>query len=210
MNNMNSSAAATHSSAHDRRFPVLELNEEHRIQAGMLCFICSEVAFFGTLIVAYITYLGQDTVGPTPAEVLRWPLVIAGTIALVSSSVTVHLASGALWAGAMSAFFGWLGLTILLGAGFLVATALEWHELIWKDGLSISTNLFGTTYFTLVGFHALHVTVGVLLLSLMFALAVRRLVSSQHFVGFEVVSWYWHFVDVVWIVVFSIVYLLGR
>ncbi len=110
----------------------------------------------------------------------------------------------------MPAFFRWLALTIVLGASFLAATAAEWHELIWNDGFTISTNLFGTTYFTLVGFHALHVTVGVLLLSLMFVLAARRFLSARHSVGFEVVSWYWHFVDAVWIVVFSVVYLFGR
>ncbi len=110
----------------------------------------------------------------------------------------------------MQDYYRWLAATIVLGIAFLVGTAAEWRELIFEDGLTISTNLFGTTYFTLVGFHALHVTGGVILLSLMFALAVRHHVSRQHHVGFEVVSWYWHFVDSVWIVVFTVVYLIGR
>ncbi|HEY4313489.1 MAG TPA: heme-copper oxidase subunit III [Pirellulales bacterium] len=203
------SAAAT-GHGHHRGFPAADFNEEHRVQVGMACFICSEAAFFSTLIVAYITYLGKDTIGPTPAEVLRWPLVIAGTIALVSSSFTVHWANSALRQGDLSAFRRWLAATILLGIAFLAGTAAEWRDLIVEHGLTIGTNLFGTTYFTLVGFHALHVTVGVIVLTLMLALSAKRFVSQQHQVGFEVVSWYWHLVDSVWLVVFTVVYVIGR
>jgi len=187
----------------------VDFDEAHRVRVGMVCFLCSEVAFFGTLIVAYLTYLGQDTSGPTPAEVLSRPLVVAGTVALVASSITVHLAAAALRTGAMGKFHNWLAATILLGVLFLVGTAVEWHNLIYQQGLLISTNLFGTTYYTLVGFHALHVTIGVLLLSLMFMLSPAGFVSREHCEGFEVVSWYWHFVDCVWLVVFTVVYVIG-
>ncbi len=186
-----------------------DFDEAHRVRVGMVCFLCSEVAFFGTLIVAYLTYLGQDTTGPTPAEVLSRPLVVAGTAALLASSLTAHLAVSALAKGAMARFRACLAATISLGVLFLAGTAVEWQGLIRDKGLLISTNLFGTTYYTLVGFHALHVTVGVLLLSLMLVLSQAGVVSREHREGFEVVSWYWHFVDGVWVVVFTVVYVIG-
>ena len=87
---------------------------------------------------------------------------------------------------------------------------LEWNELISKWGLTISRNMFGTTYFTLVGFHALHVTIGVIMMSIVFGLAWRRQITERNETGVEVVAWYWHFVDGVWVVVFTLVYFVGR
>ena len=98
----------------------------------------------------------------------------------------------------------------MLGVTFLACTAKEWHELIFTYGLTISRNLFGSTYFTLVGFHALHVTVGLILLSIVLVLGYREKISQQHAIGMEVISWYWHFVDGVWVVVLSLVYFIGR
>ncbi len=97
----------------------------------------------------------------------------------------------------------------MLGATFLACTAKEWSELIGRYGLTISRNLFGSSYFTLVGFHAAHVTVGLIALSIVFVLAWRRKITADNPVGVQVVSWYWHFVDGVWVVVFSLVYLIG-
>src|SRR5207237_8653052 len=124
---------------------------------------------------------------------------------LLSSGGTVHVADKSLRSGAISAFILWWSATIVLGVLFLLGTAYEWHELIVSHGLTISRNLFGTTYYTLVGFHALHVTVGVLIMILVLVLAWRQHVSPG---GVELVGWYWHFVDVVWIVVFTLVYLV--
>jgi cytochrome c oxidase subunit 3/cytochrome o ubiquinol oxidase subunit 3 len=178
-------------------------------QWGMLTFLLSEVAFFSTLIVTYITYMGKDQSGPTPA-ILSLPLVIGTTICLLTSSGTVHVADLALRRGAMATFFLFWSLTILLGATFLAGTAYEWYGLIYHHHLTISANLFGTTYFTLVGFHAFHVTVGVIVLSIMLVLAFRREVTQRHATAVEMTSWYWHFVDGVWVVVFTVVYLVGR
>jgi cytochrome c oxidase subunit 3 len=178
-------------------------------QWGMISFLLSEVAFFSTLIVTYLVYLGKDTSGPTPA-VLKLPLVLGTTACLLLSSGTVHLADHALRAGARSAFLGWWSATIALGVAFLLGTAYEWNGLIRDHGLTISRNLFGTTYYTLVGFHALHVTIGVLVMLTVLGLALRRQVTAQNTTGVQLVSWYWHFVDVVWIVVFTVVYLVGR
>jgi cytochrome c oxidase subunit 3/cytochrome o ubiquinol oxidase subunit 3 len=176
----------------------------------MICFLVSEVALFGTLIVTYLFYVGRDTVGPTPAEALKLPLVLGTTACLLASSATIHLAERALERAQRGAFLLWWLATILLGATFLAGTAYEWRELIYQYGLTISRNLFGTTYYTLVGLHALHVTGGVTLMTIVFALALGRQVSSAKGGAVGLVSWYWHFVDVVWVVVFTVVYVVGR
>jgi cytochrome c oxidase subunit 3/cytochrome o ubiquinol oxidase subunit 3 len=174
---------------------------------GMAAFLFSEAAFFSTLIVAYVTFKGHDTVGPTPGEVLSLGLVIGTTACLLASSLTVHLATRALDRGGAGPFGLWWGATIGLGIAFLAGTGYEWYGLIFEDGLTISRNLFGTTFYTLVGFHALHVTVGVIAMLIVLGLALARRISSAHAEAAHLVSWYWHFVDGVWIVVFSVVYL---
>jgi cytochrome c oxidase subunit 3/cytochrome o ubiquinol oxidase subunit 3 len=175
----------------------------------MLSFLLSEIAFFGTLIVTYIAFLGAEQTGPTP-KVLSLTLVIGTTICLLSSSGTVHLADKRLAAGEARGFICWWSATISLGVLFLAGTGYEWHDLITREGLTISRNVFGSTFYTLVGFHALHVTAGVIAMSIVLLLAVRGALGGKHRAGVEMVSWYWHFVDGVWIVVFTLVYLVGR
>lgn len=183
----------------------------NHVKVGMLAFLLSEVAFFSTLITTYVVFLQQTKGGtPNPAEVFHLPLVILASVCLFSSSFTIHLAELGMRRGQRGAFLGWWGLTIMLGVAFLVCTAKEWHELIFDYGLTISRNMFGSCYFTLVGFHALHVTVGLILLSTIWALAWRRRLSEHDHTPVEVISWYWHFVDGVWVVVFSLVYFIGR
>ena len=174
---------------------------------GMLSFLLSEIAFFSTLIVTYVTFKGEGTIGPTPGEVLSIPLVIGTTACLLSSSLTVHLATRALDRGARLLFCLLWAATIALGIGFLTGTAYEWYGLIVNDHLTISRNLFGTTFYTLVGFHALHVTVGVIAMLIVLGLALSRQITEAHGMAAHLVSWYWHFVDGVWIVVFTVVYL---
>jgi cytochrome c oxidase subunit 3/cytochrome o ubiquinol oxidase subunit 3 len=178
-------------------------------QVGMLAFLVSEIAFFGTLISAYVTFMGRDTSGPTPA-VLSLSLVLGMTFCLLSSSATVHLAEKALKGGSQAGFRMWWFFTIALGLIFLAGTAYEWHGLIYKEGLTISRNMFGTTYYTLVGFHAFHVTAGVVVMMIFLGLALNGQITQHNEISVGVVSWYWHFVDVVWIVVFTVVYLIGR
>jgi cytochrome c oxidase subunit 3/cytochrome o ubiquinol oxidase subunit 3 len=183
----------------------------HPLKVGMLTFLASEVAFFGTLLMTYVYFLRQTTQEtPNPSQVFRWPLVLISSACLFASSVTVHLAVHALHHPTRRRFLTWWGLTIVLGALFLVGTGLEWADLISVWGLTMSRNLFGSTYFTLVGFHAMHVTVGVILLSIVFGLAWRGLITIHNRVSVEVVSWYWHFVDGVWALVFTLVYIIGR
>lgn len=175
-------------------------------KVGMLCFLVTEVAFFSTLIVTYLIYI--ERIRPDARELLRLPLVIGSSLCLFASSWTVHKALGAL-PGDVAAFRKWLGATVVLGALFLVGTAKEWHELIFEHGLTLSRSIFGSAYFTLVGFHAFHVTLGVVMLTTVLALARGRMTAKLENSA-ELVSWYWHFVDAVWVVVFIVVYLVGR
>lgn len=177
---------------------------------GMAAFLLSEVAFFSTLIVTYVAFMGRDVVGPTPAEALSLPIVLISTVCLVSSSGVIHLAEKALRDSRVLAFGLLLAATIALGVVFLALTGVEWYGLINQQHLTISRNLFGSTYYTLVGFHAAHVTVGVLVMSIVLALTVRRDITEQHRTGMTLIGWYWHFVDVVWIVVFFVVYIISR
>jgi cytochrome c oxidase subunit 3 len=180
------------------------------VQWGMIAFLISEVAFFSTLIAAYVAFMGQDSVGPTPKEALSLGLVIATTICLVASSGVIHFAERALHRGQQAVFRSLWALTILLGVAFLAGTAYEWREFIVDKNLTISRNLFGTTYYTLVGFHAMHVTAGVVAMLIILFLAVRREVTSRNTVGVQLIGWYWHFVDVVWLVVFCVVYVTAK
>src|SRR5271157_190045 len=181
------------------------------VKVGMLTFLGSEAAFFGTLIMAYVYFLRQTTQEePNPSQVFRLPMILAASACLFSSSATIHVAEKALRRKSQEAFLGWWGLTIVLGLLFLLGTGLEWKNLIGRWGLTISRNLFGTTYFTLVGFHALHVTIGVIVMSIVFGLARSRQITAGNVTGVEVVSWYWHFVDGVWVVVFTLLYVVGR
>ncbi len=177
-------------------------------EVGMACLIIAESAIFTIFVVAYLFYAGKSPSGPTPREVLETPIFY--TICLLSSSLTIHLAARFLQSGRRGAFLSLWFLTIVLGGLFLFGTGQEWHRLIYEHGLTISTNLFGTTYYSLVGLHASHVTAGLIMLTtvLLFGLAGR--VGSEQSARLEVLSLYWHFVDVVWIVVFTVVYVLGR
>jgi cytochrome c oxidase subunit III len=211
---MSAAATTTAVPATGQAFPVAPAIVPERTlspgQWGLLSFLVSEVAFFGTLIVTYVFYLGKDVMGgPTPAQVLTLPLVLGTTACLLTSSLTIHLAERALGRGNQGGFLLLWAATIGLAVLFLLGTAYEWYGLI-SHGLTISRNLFGTTYYTLVGLHALHVTGGVTIMLIVLCLALRRQVTTANHAGVGLVAWYWHFVDVVWIVVFTVVYLVGR
>ncbi len=180
----------------------------YRGTVGMLCLILAEAAIFIIFVVAYIFYIGKSLSGPTPAQVLELP--IFGTICLLSSSFTVHMAVVALRRNNRSRTTLWLGATVLLGATFLITTAQEWYHLIYDKGLTIRTNLFGTTYYSLVGLHASHVVVGLVLLTLALFFSFTGRLHEAHEKKLDVLSLYWHFVDAVWVVVFTVVYIVGR
>jgi len=198
---INATASTHHAAPVEGAFPS-------RGRVGMCCLIATEAALFAIFVVAYLFYIGKSLHGPSPAQVLEVPML--PTICLLASSATIMLAERALRQGARVFFSGWWLLTMLLGAAFLYATAVEWYKLIFMDHLTISTNLFGTTFYSLVGFHAMHVTVGLLLLTVVFVLSVWGYVTPAQGERVAALSLYWHFVDVVWIVVFLVVYIIGR
>jgi cytochrome c oxidase subunit 3 len=175
---------------------------------AMLALILAETAIFGIFVVAYIYYIGKSLTGPYPRQVLELP--IFNTVCLLSSSFTIWIAERALKRDARGAFALWWAITVLLGAIFLVGTGLEWKKLIYHDGLTISTNLFGTTFYSLVGLHASHVIVGLTMLSIVLIFSLTGKLKREHSRQLEVLSLYWHFVDGVWVVVFTVVYIIGR
>ena len=179
-----------------------------RGRVGMYGLIAAEAAIFTIFVVAYLFYVGKSVAGPLPKDVLHTPIFL--TTCLLASSLTIHFAVTALRSGKMSSFALWWAFTIALGAVFLAGTAREWHHLIYDEGLTIRTNLFGTSYYSLVGLHAFHVTAGLLALVTVLLLTLRGHVGQEHVERLDVLSLYWHFVDTVWVVVFIVVYVIGR
>ena len=174
-----------------------------RRKVGVIGLILTESAMFTIFVVAYLFYIGKSA-----KDVLELPIL--ATICLLSSSVTVVLAEHAFRRGHNGGFRLWWLITILLAVAFLGSTAIEWRRLIFRDNLTISTNLFGTTFYSLVGLHASHVIVGLTLLVLVLILSLRGYVTRAHSEHVEMLSWYWHFVDGIWIIVFTVVYIIGR
>jgi len=174
----------------------------------MYYLIVAEAAIFTIFVVAYLFYMGKSLSGPTPQQVLHVPVFF--TICLLSSSITIHLAVRSLRKAKTAAFARWWFLTLFLGATFLAGTVVEWRHLIYDEGLTIQTNLFGTTYYSLVGLHAFHVLMGLLALCIVWLFAMFGKVKSEHAERVDTLALYWHFVDTVWVFVFLVVYVIGR
>jgi len=175
---------------------------------AMASLIIAESAIFSIFVVAYLYYIGRDVAGPTPREVLEIPYF--GTVCLLSSSFFIVLAERAIEHGKMAAFKLWWAVTMLLGAIFLADTGREWYTLIVHDHLTVHTNLFGTTFYSLVGLHASHVIIGLIMMLVVMVLGLARKVVPAHAARVKVLAMYWHFVDAVWVVVFTVVYIIGR
>lgn len=188
--------------------PELQWGPSAKGRTGMYCLISAESAIFTIFVVAYLFYLGKSRSGPTPQEVLHVPVFL--TVCLLSSSISIHIAVGALREAKIRAFARWWSLTLALGVTFLAGTALEWRHLIFDEGLTVETNLFGTTYYSLVGLHAFHVLMGLLALSIVSLFTLFRKVKAEYADRVDTLALYWHFVDTVWVVVFLVVYVIGR
>ncbi len=174
----------------------------------MWAFLGGECLFFGSLISTYMIYRGRSVNGPYPDEVLNIPVTSISTFVLLMSSLAMVLALAAIQRGDHQKFRLWLLSTAALGAIFLGFQAYEFSYFTVHDHLTITKNLFGATFFILTGFHGLHVTVGVIwLLSLVFTSLKGKLPQSAS-LSVEIAGLYWHFVDVVWIAIFTLVYLL--
>ena len=181
----------------------------------MVAFLCSEVALFSTLITTYVIFLGAETPGadaakmPTPGNSLDLGLVIINSICLLSSSATIYFALKARKRGAHVLYLIWFAITILLGIEFVLGTGYEWYGLMTEKQLWISTNSFGSTFYTLIGFHAFHVSIGILVMMILWVVEATRCLKAESEAP-ELVSWYWHFVDGVWILIFTLVYIISR
>jgi len=177
-------------------------------KVAIASLIVTESAMFTIFVVAYVYYIGKSLSGPYPSEVLETPIV--STICLLASSLTIMLAERSFKRESIRGFRLWWSITILLAAIFLGSTAAEWKRLIVDNHLTISTNLFGTTFYSLVGLHASHVIIGFSLLTLVLVLSLKNSIRRADGERIEMLSWYWHFVDAVWVVVFTVVYVIGR
>ncbi len=173
----------------------------------MWLFLASECLLFGSLIGAYLLYRGQSVVGPYPEELFDIPFTSVSAFVLLMSSVTMVLALAAIQRGDQRGLRIWLLGTALLGLLFLSGQAFEFTEFN-REGLSLSSNLFGTTFYVLTGFHGAHVTVGVLILLSLLVMSLRGRLTQRQSMNVELAGLYWHFVDVVWIVIFTLVYLI--
>jgi heme/copper-type cytochrome/quinol oxidase subunit 3 len=170
-------------------------------------FLGSECMFFGSLIATYLVYRGRDSVGPHPHEILNIPFTSVSAFVLLMSSLTMVLALDAVQRGNARGGKVWLAATALLGMTFLAGQCYEFTEFIY-EGLKLQTNLFGSTFFVLTGFHGTHVTVGVIWLWTLFMMAVRGQLPRSRALDVEICGLYWHFVDVVWVAIFTLVYLI--
>ena len=183
----------------------------------MWLFLASECLFFGSLIAAYLLYKGKSLTGPYPHDVtvngveygglFDIPFTSVSSFVLLMSSLAMVLALAAIQRGDQRGVRIWLLATAMLGITFLGGQAFEFTD-FYREGLSLETNLFGTTFFVLTGFHGAHVSVGVLILLSLFAMSLRGRLPREKSLNVELAGLYWHFVDVVWIVIFTLVYLL--
>lgn len=151
---------------------------------------------------------GPSHVGGSFETIAPWGLPLLNTLILLSSSVTVTIAHHALRAGHRGRILVFLGLTVLLGASFLFFQAHEYIEAYHKLNLTLHSGVYGSTFFMLTGFHGMHVTLGTIMLAIIWLRVLKGHFSKEHHFGFEAVAWYWHFVDVVWLGLFMFVYIL--
>ena len=170
-------------------------------------FLGSECMFFGSLISTYLIYRGRDSAGPHPHEVLNIPFTSFSAFVLLMSSLTMVLALAAVQHGNLRGTKIWLAATAILGMTFIAGQCYEFTHFFY-DGLKLQSNLFGCTFFVLTGFHGTHVTVGVIWLWSLFMMAVRGKLPVERALDVEIAGLYWHFVDVVWIAIFTLVYLI--
>lgn len=171
-------------------------------------FLASECMFFGTLITTYLVYYGKSIVGPYPEDLFDIPVTSVSTFVLLMSSLMMVLAYNGISNGNVRRFRVWILCTAILGATFLGFQVFEFYEFA-HHGLTPRTNLFGSSFFTLTGFHGAHVTVGVIWLLSLFGYSFRSNLAKDHGLNVDMAALYWHFVDVVWIVIFTVVYLIG-
>ena len=199
---MNTAVAHGHGPAHP---PTSTGQTSYKL--GFWVFLGSETLFFGSLIGTYMTYKNESVVGPFPHEILNIPLTTISTFVLLMSSLAMVLALDAVQRGSRKGALTWIMATAGLGAVFLGFQAFEFTE-FYHHGLTLQTNLFGSSFFILTGFHGAHVTIGVIWLLALWLDALKGKLPPSRSETLEVAGLYWHFVDIVWIVIFTLIYLL--
>lgn len=199
---MNTAVAHGHGPAH----PPTSTGQTS-FKLGFWVFLGSETLFFGSLIGAYMTYRNESVVGPFPHEILDIPLTTISTFVLLMSSLAMVLALDAVQRGSRKGALTWIMATAALGAVFLGFQAFEFTE-FYRHGLTLNTNLFGSTFFILTGFHGAHVTIGVIWLLVLWLEGLKGKLPPSRAETVEIAGLYWHFVDIVWIVIFTLIYLI--
>jgi len=174
---------------------------------AMWLFLASDVLLFGALITSYVVYRGRSVVGPYPNDVFDIPFTSVSSFVLLASSLTMVLALASVQRGDLPRMRLWLLATALLGLAFVGGQVYEFTT-FYEEGLSLTTNVFGTTFYVLTGFHGTHVAIGILMLLSLFSLSFGGRITQRNAMTVEIVGLYWHFVDIVWIVIFTVVYLI--
>jgi len=176
---------------------------------AMWLFLASDCLFFGAFISAYLLYRGRPQTGPTPKELFNIPFTSATSFILLMSSLGMVLALAAIQRGDHRRFRLWLLATAIFGATFIAGQIYEFTEFS-REGLHLGTNLFGSTFFVLTGFHGAHVCLGILWLLALWGMSMQNRLGTEKAESVEIAGLYWHFVDVVWIVIFTVIYLMPQ
>ncbi len=177
------------------------------VKLAMWLFLASDCLLFGALISTYVLYRGASITGPYPADVFDIPYTSVSSFVLLASSLTMVLALSALQRGDVGRSRVWLLATALLGMTFVGGQVYEFTSFV-REGLTLKQNVFGTSFYVLTGFHGTHVTVGILMLLTLVSLSFAGRLGPERAEAVELVGLYWHFVDIVWIVIFTVVYLI--
>jgi len=208
-------ADTAHAHADDHHYTSTGIDNR---KLAIWTFIGSECMFFASLIGTYLVYKGRDVSGPKPhaewllngvpqEQMLEIPLVTVGTALLLFSSFFIVLALSGAQRGSRKALIGWLSATIFCGMFFVGMQVFEFTHFAHR-GMGYTTNLFASTFYTLTGFHGTHVTIGLIWLASVLFVALRGKLPPAKSLNLEIAALYWHFVDVVWIVIFPVVYLI--
>jgi cytochrome c oxidase subunit 3/cytochrome o ubiquinol oxidase subunit 3 len=197
-------ASLEHSTVEHGHVTVTGVSNE---KLAMWAFLGSECLLFGALISTYFLYRGRSVSGPTPKDIYDIPYTSVSSFVLLMSSLTMVLALSAIQRGDHQRLRIWLTATALLGASFIAGQIYEFTAFI-REGLTIKTNLFGSSFFVLTGFHGVHVTLGIVMLLSLVGLSKRGALPQSKSEVVEIAGLYWHFVDIVWIVIFTVVYLI--
>ena len=197
-------AATEHSTIDHAHVTVTGVSNE---KLAMWAFLGSECLLFGALISTYFLYRGRSTSGPTPQEIFDIPYTSVSSFVLLMSSLTMVLAVSAIGRGDHRRLRIWLLATALLGSSFIAGQVYEFTSFI-REGLTLSSSIFGSSFFVLTGFHGVHVTLGIVMLLSLIGLSLRGTITRDKSEVIEIAGLYWHFVDIVWIVIFTVVYLI--